>query len=128
MTTAVQNWINWGEVWGYPTLSFTRLAIRDNDAVFNQLFELYNKGSIPLSYILDLLGLDSETAKEEIEKELLTVNDGRFNDILNALSQPVADQIAETTDIAEKVAAYLNLNWKEQQEPDEEAEEERFKE
>ncbi len=95
----------------FPKLSFTRLAIRDNDAIFNQLFDLYQKGSIPLSYILDLLGLDPISAKEEMEKDILTVNDSRFNDILNALAQPVADQVAQNTDLAERVANYLKLRW-----------------
>jgi len=94
----------------YPQLSFTRLAIRDNDSVFNQLFDLYQKGSIPLSYILDLLGLDAQAAKEEMEKDLFTVNDNRFNDILNALAQPVADLIAENTEIAKKAAESLGVN------------------
>jgi len=109
----------------YPKLSFTRLAIRDNDAIFNQLFDLYQKGSIPLSYILDLLGLDPISAKEEIEKDILTVNDSRFNDILNALAQPIADQVVENTDLAERVANYMKLRWKS---PDkEDAGEDRFK-
>ncbi|MDB4330305.1 hypothetical protein N9948_01140 [bacterium] len=111
----------------YPKLSFTRLAIRDNDAVFNQMFDLYSKGSIPLSYILDLLGLDVNAAKEEMEKDLMTVNDNRFNDILNALAQPIADQVSENTDLAKKVAKYLNLGWKEGEDPPEdEADKERF--
>ena len=96
----------------YPKLSFTRLAIRDNDAIFNQLFDLYQKGSLPLSYILDLLGLDAISAKEEMEKDMLTVNDSRFNDILNALAQPIADQVVENTDLAERVANYMKLRWK----------------
>ncbi len=112
----------------YPSISFTRLALRDNDAVFNQLLDLYQKGSIPLSYILELLGLDPNSAKEEIEGDLLTVNDSRFNDIINAIAQPVADQIAEKTDIAKKVAQYLKLNWKEDSaEEGAGSEEERFK-
>jgi len=112
-----------------PTISFTRLALRDNDAVFNQLFDLYQKGSIPLSYILELLGLDPNAAKAEIEADMLTVNDSRFNDLINAISQPVADQIAESTDIAKKIAAYLKLTWKDPEggEGDEGGDEERFK-
>ena len=109
----------------YPKLSFTRLAIRDNDAIFNQLFDLYQKGSIPLSYILELLGLDPVSTKEEMEKDVLTVNDSRFNDILNALAQPIADKVVENTDLAERVAAYLKLRWSS---PEEAAPgEERFK-
>jgi hypothetical protein len=108
-----------------PKLSFTRLAIRDNDAVFGQLFDLYQKGSLPLSYILDILGLDPVSTKADIEKDLLTVNDSRFNDILNALAQPLAEQISQNTDIAEKLAKYLRLNWKETAE--DAGEKERFK-
>ena len=109
----------------YPKLSFTRLAIRDNDALFGQLYDLYQKGAIPLSYILEIIGLDPITAKEELEKDVLTVNDSRFNDILNALAQPISDKIAENTDIAKRIAAYLKLDWKE---PSAEGtEQERFK-
>jgi hypothetical protein len=111
----------------YPKLSFTRLAIRDNDAIFNQLYDLYTKGAVPLSYILDLLGLDPISAKEEMEKDILTVNDNRFNDILNSLAQPIADQIAENTELAQKVAAYLNLTWKTPKNPEDESEQDRFK-
>jgi len=114
-----------------PTISFTRLALRDNDAVFNQLFDLYQKGSIPLSYILELLGLDPNAAKEEIERDMLTVNDSRFNDLINAISQPVADQIAENTDISKKIATYLKLKWNDEGggegEEGDPGEEERFK-
>ena len=110
----------------YPKLSFTRLAIRDNDSVFSQMFDLYSKGAVPLSYILDLLGLDSNAAKEEMERDLMTVNDNRFNDILNALAQPIADQVADNTDLAKKVAKYMNLNWKEDEDLGDAAEEERF--
>lgn len=111
----------------YPKLSFTRLAIRDNDSIFGQLYDLYTKGAVPLSYILDLLGLDPISAKEEMEKDILTVNDNRFNDILNSLAQPIADQIAENTELAQKVAAYLNLTWKTPENPEEESEQDRFK-
>ena len=97
----------------YPKLSFTRLAIRDNDAVFGQLFDLYQKGSLPLSTILDMLGLDSHSAKEELEKDMLTVNDCRFNDVINALAQPIAEKLAENTDISQRVAKYMKLNWSE---------------
>lgn len=110
-----------------PKLSFTRLALRDNDAIFNQMFDLYSKGSIPLSYLLEILGLDPHAAKQEIEKDLLTVNDNRFNDILNALAQPIADQVSENTDLARKVANYLKLKWKEEADPQDEAESDRFK-
>ena len=110
----------------FPKLSFTRLAIRDNDAVFNQLFDLYQKGSIPLSYILDLVGLDPVAAKEELEKDTLTVNDSRFNEILNAMAQPIADEIVANTDIADKIASYLNLAKKEGGEEDESPENDRF--
>jgi hypothetical protein len=113
----------------YPKLSFTRLAIRDNDSIFGQMFDLYTKGAVPLSYILDLIGLDPVAAKEEMEKDLMTVNDNRFNDILNALAQPIADKVAENTDLAKKVAAYMKLDWKEESPEELEglAQEDRFK-
>jgi len=106
----------------YPKLSFTRLAIRDNDAIFGQLFDLYQKGSISLSYILDLLGIDPTAVREEMEKDVFTVNDSRFNDVINSAATTVGPMLAEQTDLMAKVAEYLKLKVKA-----ESTEEERFK-
>ncbi|MBE3086161.1 MAG: hypothetical protein IMZ64_08090, partial [Bacteroidetes bacterium] len=49
----------------YPKLSFTRLAIRDNDRYFDAAFQLYQKGSISIDLILDILNIDPISTREK---------------------------------------------------------------
>ena len=58
-----------------PTLSFTRLALRDNRDTFDALYNLYTKGSLDVDTILELLNLDPVAVRERIERDLFTVND-----------------------------------------------------
>jgi hypothetical protein len=59
----------------YPRLSFTRMALRDNQDIFDALFQLYQKGSLDIETILELLNLDPDTVKERLEKGWGTFND-----------------------------------------------------
>lgn len=93
----------------YPTVSFARLSIRDNDAVFDQLMQLYNKGSLPIEDIFDLLGIDAETAKVKLKKDLLTVNDAAFNDLIRGAYQAAGTEIPNQTDIMQKLAENMGL-------------------
>lgn len=93
----------------YPKLSFTRLAIRDNDAFFDQAFQLYQKGSISIDVILEMLNIDPESTKRKIEADLFTVNDPAFNNLMintyTTASQPLVDQY----DVLGRLAEYLKL-------------------
>jgi hypothetical protein len=97
------------EILLYPRLSFTRLAIRDNDQFFDAAFQLYQKGSISIDLILDILNIDPESTKEKIEKDLFTVNDSLFNEVLRNLYTSAAAPLVEKTDIVQKLAEYLKL-------------------
>lgn len=97
------------EVLLYPKLSFTRLAIRDNEQYFDAAFQLYQKGSISIDLILDILNIDPESTKNKIEKDMFTVNDSIFNEVLRNLYSNVAAPIVEKTDIVKKLADYLKL-------------------
>jgi hypothetical protein len=66
----------------YPKLSFTRLAIKDNDAFFEQAMQLYNKGSISIDIILEMLNVDPISTRKKIEADLFTVNDFAFNQLM----------------------------------------------
>ena len=96
--------------WIYPKLSFTRLALRDQGDVYDMLFNLYAKGSLPVDIIYEFLNLDPETCKRKLEEDLMTVKDSKFNQVLDALySSGLAEQILKTTDAKDKVAKSLQL-------------------
>jgi hypothetical protein len=94
----------------YPKLSFTRLAIRDNDRFFDAAFQLYQKGSISVDLILDILNIDPISTREKIEQDLFTVNDSIFNELMRNIYTNLAVPLVEGTDLAEKVMTYLKLN------------------
>lgn len=107
----------WGqEVVLYPRLSFTRLPLRDSQDTFDALYNLYQKGSISVDVILELLNIDPEDTKIKIEKDLLTVNDAMFNEIVRSLYNEVGRTLAERSDIVEKIGEYLKLKMKPQEE------------
>ena len=94
----------------YPKLSFTRMAIRDNQDTYDAMFNLYSKGSLPVSTILDLLNIDPVTAREELERDFLTMNDPNFNEALRSIYSRVGDLLVEESNVKTKVAEYLNLD------------------
>ena len=103
----------WGqEVVLYPRLSFTRLPLRDSQDTFDALMNLYQKGSISIDLILELLGIDPEETKLKIEKDMFTVNDAVFNEAMRGVYSEVGRLLAEQTDIVKKIAEYLKLKMK----------------
>jgi intein/homing endonuclease len=94
----------------YPHLSFSRLAIRDNDAFFDQAFNLYNKGSLSIDIIHDMMNIDTVSTKKKLEADLFTVNDSAFNQLLQNLYTALGPLLAEKFDGASKIADYLGLN------------------
>jgi hypothetical protein len=101
------------EVLLYPRLSFTRLAIRDNEQFFDAAFQLYQKGSISIDLILDILNIDPESTKEKIEHDLFTVNDSIFNEVMRNIYTNAATPLVENTDLVPKLAKYLKLEMNE---------------
>ena len=97
------------EVLLYPKLSFTRLAIRDNDQFFDAAFQLYQKGSISIDLILDILNIDPDSTREKIEKDLFTVNDSNFNEFTRNVYSAAASAVVTNTNIIQKLADYVGL-------------------
>lgn len=95
----------------YPKLSFTRLALRDNNDTFDALWNLYQKGSLDVDVILELLNLDPVSTREKIERDLFTVNDSVFNEVMRGLYGEVGRKLAENTNAVERVAEYLKLKY-----------------
>jgi len=94
-----------------PTLSFTRLALRDNRDTFDALYNLYQKGSLDVDTILELMNLDPVTVREKIERDLFTVNDATFNEALRGIYGDAGRAVAENSDAAEKISAALGLEY-----------------
>jgi len=105
------------EILLYPRLSFTRLAIRDNEQFFDAAFQLYQKGSISIDLILDILNIDPESTREKIERDLFTVNDPAFVEVMRNLYTTAAGSLVEKTNATERIASYLKLNMIEPEAP-----------
>jgi hypothetical protein len=104
----------WGdEVVLFPRLSFTRLALRDSQDTYDALFNLYQKGSISIDLILEMFNIDPAQTREKIEKDMFTVNDAVFNEVIRGIYGEVGRMLAEKTDISDKIAKYLDLKMKE---------------
>lgn len=108
----------WGdEVVLFPKLSFTRLPLRDSQDTYDALFNLYQKGSISIDLILEMFNIDSDDTRQKIEKDMFTVNDAIFNEVIRGIYSAVAQELATNTDIKEKIAKYLGLKMTEPQAP-----------
>lgn len=100
----------WGnEVVLFPRLSFTRLPLRDSQDTFDALYNLYQKGSISIDLILEMLNIDPDDTRSKLEKDLFTVNDSSFNEIIRSVSNEVGRELAEKYNVTQKVADYLGL-------------------
>jgi hypothetical protein len=94
-----------------PRLSFTRLALRDNNDTFDALFNLYQKGSLDVDVILELLNIDPVSTREKLEDAMFTVNDPTFNEVMRGIYGDVGRAIAENSNAAERIAEYLGLEY-----------------
>lgn len=100
----------WGqEVVLYPRLSFTRLPLRDSQDTFDALFNLYSKGSISIDLILEMLNIDPDDTRAKIERDMFTVNDALFNEVLRSLYSEIGRMMAEKTNVLEKISEYLGV-------------------
>ena len=100
----------------YPKLSFTRIALRDNQDTYDALFNLYSKGSIPVSTILDLLNIDPEGAREELEQDFGTFNDATFNEVLRSAYSSIGAKLADDSDLTEVIAKRLGVKYEPKEE------------
>lgn len=105
----------WGEeVVLYPRLSFTRLPLRDSQDTYDALFNLYQKGSISIDLILEMFNVDPHDTRIKLERDMFTVNDATFNEVLRGIYGAIGGTIAEQSDVADRVTKYLGLKKKEQ--------------
>lgn len=93
----------------YPKLQFTRLALRDNTELQDFMYNLYQKGSMPIAYIYDLLNIDVDDAHDQLQKDAFTLKDSNMNELIRAALTSIGDSLAEDTDVKEKVHKNLGL-------------------
>lgn len=53
--------------WIFPKVTFSRMALRDSGDLYDMLFNLYSKGSLPVDIILEFLNIDPEDCKAGAE-------------------------------------------------------------
>jgi hypothetical protein len=101
----------WGKPrWIYPKVSFSRLALRDSGDVYDMLYNLYSKGSIPVSILLEFLEIDPEDAKRRLEEDLYTVNDAKFTEMLSTVYNSLGEAVVTKSDIVKRVIKGLQLD------------------
>ncbi|MEL7339656.1 MAG: hypothetical protein AAGM67_04150, partial [Bacteroidota bacterium] len=99
-----------------PKLTFTRLGIYDNQEVFDAMFNLYQKGSLDVDVILELLNIDPETTREKLEADAFTYKDANFNELWRSLYSRIADDLAQNSNATQKVVDLLGLDYTEPEE------------
>lgn len=97
--------------WLYPTVNFGRMALRNTGETYQMLFDLYQKGSIPVSVLLELLDVDPEICRKKLEEDLFTVNDSKFNTFLEQFYGSLAgsEKLTKSTDVVDKLLKTLGL-------------------
>lgn len=93
----------------YPKLQFTRLALRDNTELQDFMFNLYQKGSLPIAYIYENLNIDVDDAHSQLMKDLFTVKDSTFNELVKAVLAKVGDMLPDETDVVDVITKNLGL-------------------
>lgn len=98
------------EVILHPRASFTRLALRDNQDTFDALFNLYQKGSLPVEVILDLLNVDAYATDRALKEDAFTMRDPNMNELFrNLYGSDTADFILNNTNLKARIVQALGL-------------------
>ncbi len=101
----------WGRPrWIYPKVTFSRMALRDSGDLYDMMFNLYAKGSLPVAIIYEFLNIDPEDCKRKLEDDLFTVNDSKFSELLSNLYNSMAELILSKSDLLKRVIEGLTLN------------------
>jgi hypothetical protein len=96
--------------WIYPKVSFSRMALRDSGDLYDMLFNLYSKGSLPVDIIYEFLNLDPEDCERKLEDALFTVKDSKFNEMLSNIYGSVGEWMMANTDLGKRLTKGLTLN------------------
>jgi len=93
----------------FPQLTFNRLTIRDNQEMFDALFQLYQKGSLPIQVIYELFNLNPDEMNDLLVDDLFTARDATFNEMTRQVHSDMGTKIVEGTDLFQRMVNYLGL-------------------
>src|SRR5271157_3335014 len=96
--------------WIFPKVTFSRMALRDSGDLYDMLFNLYAKGSLPVDIIYEFLNLDPEDCERKLEDNLYTVKDSKFNEMLSNIYNSVGEWLMANTDLGKKLVKGLQLS------------------
>src|SRR5208337_1187002 len=96
--------------WIFPKVTFSRMALRDSGDLYDMLFNLYAKGSLPIDIIYEFLSIDPEDATRKLEDNLYTVKDSKFNEMLSNIYNSVGEWLMTNTDLGKRLTKGLTLN------------------
>jgi len=100
----------WGNIkLFHPKLTFSLLNLRSAE-YFEMLMNLYQKGSLNIDIIYDLLNLDGDGIIHALKQDLWTLKNDKFNVIVEDLLHAAAEKMAAETDFAERIMEGLGLN------------------
>lgn len=100
----------WGNIrLFHPKLTFSLLNLRSAE-YFEMLMNLYNKGSLNIDIIYDLLNLDGDGIVHALKQDLWTLKNDKFNVIVEDLLHAAAEKMAAETDFASRIMEGLGLN------------------
>jgi hypothetical protein len=54
--------------------------------------------------ILDIFNINSDEVDDELKRDMFTVKDATYNEMLRQIYSSVADKITESTDLAKQIA------------------------
>lgn len=100
--------------WIFPTVKFGRMALRNSGETYQMMFDLYQKGSVPVDVLLEILDIDPEVCRKKLEEDLFTVNDSKFNAFLENLYSSISgsEALSTATDLMDKIKKTLGLKEK----------------
>jgi hypothetical protein len=101
--------------WIYPKVSFSRMALRDSGDLFDMLYNLYSKGSLPVSVIYEFLNLDPETMRRQLEQDLFSVSDSSFNDMKTNIYSAISEYIIKGSDVLKRAIKGMGLDEKDEE-------------
>jgi hypothetical protein len=100
----------WGSIkLFHPKLTFSLLNLRSAE-YFEMLMNLYQKGSLNIDVIYDLLNLDGDGIIHALKQDLWTLKNDKFNVIVEDLLHAASEKMAQETDFAERILEGLGLN------------------
>ena len=100
---------SWGNtVLLYPKLAFARESLRSEE-YFDRLFTMYQKGSLPVNVIYELLNLEPDDCERDLKNDLGTLKSDSMNELVRSIYDQCAEKIVSSTDLANKIIESLGL-------------------